>query len=78
MSDITAVVEPIDEITATTVVQQQVSVVAATDSVRSLGYMEDVDLQELTDGSVLVYKNNTSKWTSTTLLNQQILEAGEF
>lgn len=38
----------------------------------------DVDRSNLQDGSVLVYKTSTSKWTSTRLLNQQDVEAGEF
>lgn len=38
----------------------------------------DVDITELDNGSILVYKTATNKWTSTTLLNQQNIEAGEF
>lgn len=38
----------------------------------------DVDLSDLEDGSVLVYKQNTAKWTSTRLLEQQYIEAGQF
>jgi hypothetical protein len=30
------------------------------------------------DGSVLVYKTNTNKWTATTLLDQQEISAGQF
>lgn len=30
------------------------------------------------DGSILVYKTSTNMWTSTTLLNNQRIDAGEF
>lgn len=38
----------------------------------------DVDSSNLQNGSVLVYKTNTSKWTSTTTLDSQNMEAGEY
>lgn len=38
----------------------------------------DVDSSNLNDGSVLVYKTTTSKWTSTTTLDAQIIEGGHF
>lgn len=44
----------------------------------ALSGMNDVDATNLQDGSVLVYKTNTSKWTSTRLLDQQFMEGGEF
>jgi hypothetical protein len=40
--------------------------------------LTDVDSTEKVEGSVLVYKENTQKWTSTTLLNNQTMDAGEF
>ena len=46
-----------------------------------MGNVEDlrnVDSTQKTNGSVLVFKSNTNKWTTTTLLDQQILDAGEF
>ena len=43
-----------------------------------LSGLDDVDSTEKSEGSVLVYKENTQKWTSTTLLNNQIMDAGEF
>lgn len=48
--------------------------------VNSLSDIGDVDTvtEGKIDGSVLVYKASTNKWTSTTLLNQQRLDAGEF
>lgn len=38
----------------------------------------DVDTTALTDGSVLVYAQTTSKWTATLNLNKQNLDGGEF
>jgi len=38
----------------------------------------NIDSTNLQDGSVLVYKTNTSRWTSTRLLNQQNVDGGEF
>jgi len=40
--------------------------------------MSNVDTSSLTNGSVLVYKTTTSKWTSTTTLDAQNMEGGEF
>jgi hypothetical protein len=39
---------------------------------------EDVDVTNLTNGSLLIYKANTQKWTSSTLLENQSMEAGEY
>lgn len=39
---------------------------------------EDVDTTILNNGSVLVYKTNTNKWTSTTTLDAQNMDGGEF
>ena len=69
MADIIAVVEPIEELTVTA---------STASSNRTVESLEDVNLNNLTNGSILVYQNNTSKWTATTLLNQQTMEAGEF
>lgn len=43
-----------------------------------LSTFPDLDITNKQDGSVLVYKANTQKWTSTTLLNSQTMDAGEF
>lgn len=47
-------------------------------SASSLGAIPDVDITDLKDGSVLVYTEDTQKWKSTTLLNKQAIDAGEF
>jgi hypothetical protein len=38
----------------------------------------DVDTSNLSNGAVLVYKTTTNKWTSTTTLDAQNMEGGEF
>jgi hypothetical protein len=38
----------------------------------------EVDATGKTEGSVLVYKTATSKWTATTTLNAQNLEGGNY
>jgi hypothetical protein len=69
------------EITAT--VTQEDLLLASTNLanpsvVESISQIGDVDTSTLANGSVLVYKSNTNKWVSTTLLDQQNVEAGEF
>ena len=46
----------------------------------SLSDVGDVDLSTngKVNGSVLVYKTTTNKWTSTTTLDAQNMEGGEF
>ena len=73
MSEIIAVVEYEENITVPAVGIQGISA-----SDMSITNMSDVDATNLEDGSVLVYKTNTSKWTSTRLLDQQFMEGGEF
>lgn len=73
MSEIIAVVEYDNNITVPTVGIQGLSA-----SDMSITNMSDVDATNLQNGSVLVYKTQTSKWTSTRLLDQQFMEGGEF
>lgn len=40
--------------------------------------MRDVDLTQLAAGSILIYNSGTSKWHATNLLDQQIVESGQF
>ena len=44
----------------------------------SVGGLQDIDLSNLTNGSVLVYKTNIQKWTSTTTLEDQYMNGGAF
>jgi hypothetical protein len=57
-----------------------VTVTAAATSIapNTIENMLDVDLQTLTDGALLIYKNNTAKWTASTMLDKQNMEGGEF
>jgi len=76
MSDIIAVVsDPYGNTTdgGATVVASQTSV--APNSIENL---LDVDLQQLANGSLLIYKNNTAKWTASRTLDAQNMEGGEF
>lgn len=43
-----------------------------------LTQLGDVDASNLVNGSVLVYKTTTNKWTSTLTLDAQNMEGGEF
>lgn len=47
-------------------------------SASTIHQLSDVDVTTLINGSVLVYKANTNKWTSTTTLDAQNVDAGEF
>ena len=47
-------------------------------SVESLSAIGNVDTTSLNNGALLVYKTNTNKWTSTTTLDAQNMEGGEF
>lgn len=82
MSDIIATVQYGDAITVVNsennpvVTAVGIQGVGASDM--SLQNLSDIDVNTLVNGSVLVYKTNTNKWTSTRLLDQQYIEAGEF
>ncbi len=43
-----------------------------------LSLLTDVDVSQVTTGSILVYQVGINKWVSTTTLSQQIIDAGEF
>jgi hypothetical protein len=76
MSDITATVDVTsNNVTVTAVGIQGASADVQNSKLEDLG---NVDAQYLANGSVLVYKTNTSKWTSTRTLDLQIMEGGEF
>lgn len=46
--------------------------------ITALSQASDVDMTDLRDGHVMVYQQSTEKWKSTTLLNKQAIDAGEF
>lgn len=64
--------------TAVTVVTGMIGPKGADGSVTALGSIPDVDLSNITNGSLLIYSSAASKWQATTTLNNQILEAGQF
>jgi hypothetical protein len=81
MSDIIAVVTPDEELKVE--VSEGILTLSSTNlnnpaMVNLLSDIGNVDNTNLQDGSVLVYKTATNKWTSTKLLDQQNIEAGEF
>ena len=44
----------------------------------SINSADDIDITNLEDGSVLVYKSSTLKWRATRTLEQQNLEGGHY
>ena len=71
MAEITAVIQDTSIVTASTNLAEPSSVNSITD-------IGDVDTSSKINGSVLVYKTTTNKWTSTTTLDAQNMEGGEF
>jgi hypothetical protein len=43
-----------------------------------LSQLEDVDVSNLTNGSLLVYSDQSSTWVATTLLENQRIESGQY
>jgi hypothetical protein len=83
MSDITATVLT-NELITTQVdtignpIVSAVGIQGASASSSSISGLGDVDAYLPSNGSVLVYKTITSKWTATTTLDAQNMEGGEF
>ena len=84
MADTIAIVEPdealtvaVSEGTYTLNTQSDLSNPAVVESMTNVA---DVDIvtEGLINGSILVYKTATNKWTSTTQLSEQNMEGGEF
>jgi hypothetical protein len=46
--------------------------------VTTLNGLSDLDITNLAGGSLLVYNAGNQKWTATTQLNQQSVDAGQF
>jgi hypothetical protein len=67
-----------------TVTVQEENLFSASTNLTSLAFVEsldnvgDVDTSSKTNGSVLVYKASTNKWTATKTLDLQQVEGGEF
>jgi hypothetical protein len=82
MAEITAVVEPDEALTVAvsegTYVLNTSTNLANPAVVESISNIADVDTTTKINGSVLVFKTITNKWTSTTTLDAQNMEGGEF
>ena len=82
MADITAVVTPDEALTVAvsegTFVLNTSTNLANPSVVESISNIADVDTTTKINGSVLVYKTTTNRWTSTTTLDAQNMEGGEF
>jgi hypothetical protein len=81
MTDTIAVVTPDEALTVAVsegVLTLSSSNVTNPAVVESLSAIADVDTTTKINGSVLVYRTTTNKWTSTTTLDAQNMEGGEF
>lgn len=82
MTDIIAVVEPDEALSVAvsegTYVLNTTTNLANPAVVESISNIADVDTTTKINGSVLVFKTTTNKWTSTTTLDAQNMEGGEF
>lgn len=82
MSDITVSVNEVDMFASVQVQEADLLDISTSiynpATVPQLGDIGDVDTSVLVNGSVLVYKTVTNKWTSTTLLDLQTMEGGEY
>lgn len=83
MADTIAIVQPDEALTVAVsegVLTLSSSTVTNPAVVESLDAIADVDTSTYgkINGSVLVYKTTTNKWTSTTTLDAQNMEGGEF
>ena len=80
MADTTATITDEEIITATVYSGTTLSTtdIQPNAVLQSLTDVGDVDTTTKLDGSILVYKTITNKWTSTTTLDAQNMEGGEF
>lgn len=83
MADIVAIVTPDDALSVA--VSEGVLTLSSTNltapaALESISNIADVDVTTngKVNGSILVYKTNTNKWTSSTTLDAQNMEGGEF
>ena len=83
MADTTVVIDDGSQFTAT--LAQETLVTTTTDLtnpavVESLDNVGDIDVTTngKNNGSILVFRTTTNKWTSTTTLDAQNMEGGEF
>ena len=58
--------------------QVAVGIQGPSGSAGSIRTLSDVDVANIEDGSVLVYKENVEKWVATRDLEKQRLEGGQY
>lgn len=46
--------------------------------ISNISQSADVDISALTDGAILIYQTNTSKWTAGVNLTNQIIDGGSY
>lgn len=83
MSEVIAVVESDPSLTITTLETPTLTTstnLANPAVVESVDFIADVDVTTngKNEGAILVYRTTTNKWTSTTTLDAQNMEGGEF
>jgi hypothetical protein len=83
MADIIAIVEPDEALNVAvsegtlTLASTNMTAPAVVESIDSIADVDTTTNGKI-DGSVLVYRTITNKWTSTTTLDAQNMEGGEF
>lgn len=83
MADIIATVDDTGYTTTASVADTSVTLLSSSNlsnpaTLQSVSDIGNVDTTTLNDGAVLVFKTITNKWTSTTTLDAQDMEGGEF
>jgi len=83
MSDIIAKVTSTNAFTASVIpadnpVVPTVGIQGPSGASTTIETISNVEAANAENGSVLVYKTNTNKWTSTRTLDLQVMEGGEF
>jgi hypothetical protein len=83
MSDIIATVTTNSDLTSAVIsadnpVVSAVGIQGPSGASTTLESISNVDATSAEDGSILIYKTTTNKWTSTTHLDGQNMEGGEF
>lgn len=68
----------VDQNTAITIVTGLLGPKGRDGIVTNLGSIPDVDLTNLSNGSLLIYSTAVQKWQSSTVLQDQTLESGQY
>ena len=62
----------------TTKSQDNLKIKTSTISSNSISSLNDIDVSNLQDGSILIFSTSSGKWESETLLNKQTVECGQY